>query len=79
MANNRLYIEDTSNGDRLFVAKSFGQGWDWRADSDAITNWLKIHVRDAAASFGNTDANHSVLVFRTENEGSIVAKIGGSV
>jgi hypothetical protein len=75
MANNRLYIEDTSNGDRLFVAKSFGQGWSWRADSEAITNWLRIHTRDAAASFGNTDASKSTLVFRTENE----EEIGGNV
>jgi hypothetical protein len=75
MANNRLYIEDTSNGDRLFVAKSFGQGWRWRADSEAITNWLSIHTRDAAASFGNTDASKSTLVFRTENE----EEIGGDV
>lgn len=75
MANNRLYIEDTKNGDRLFVAKSFGQGWDWRVNSDAINNWLKSHVRDAAASFGNTDESPSDLVFRTENE----EEIGGEV
>lgn len=75
MANNRLYIEDTKNGDRLFVAKSFGQGWSWRVDSDAITNWLTIHTRDVAASFGNTDGSPSDLVFRTENE----EEIGGGV
>ena len=68
MANNRLYIEDTKNGDRLLVAKSFGGGWSWRVDSDAINKWMEIHVRDAAASFGNTDASKSTLVFRTENE-----------
>lgn len=68
MANNRLYIEDTETGDRLFVAKSFGQGWNWRADSEVISSWLKIYMRDAAASFGNTCNNPSVLVFKTENE-----------
>ena len=71
MANNRLYIEDTKNGDRLLVAKSFGKGWDWRADSEAISSWLKIYIRDAAASFGNTDSSSSTLVFRTENEEEI--------
>jgi hypothetical protein len=68
MANNRLYIEDTENGDIIMVAKSFGDGWSWRADADAINSWLNalnFGPRDMGASFGRSP---SCLRFVTENE-----------
>ena len=40
MANNRLYIKDTETGESILVAKSFGDGWDWRAEREELTNWL---------------------------------------
>lgn len=66
MANNRLFIEDSESGCRLFVAKSFGEGWDWRASSDDINDWLK--ARDTGAAYGNTTSAAPTLRFRAENE-----------
>lgn len=68
MANNRLYIVDTENGDSLMVAKSFGEGWDWRVDSNVLNNWLSSCIRDPGQAYGNTNKKPSNLVFRTENE-----------
>jgi hypothetical protein len=68
MANNRLYIEDTETGYRLFVAKSFGGGWEWLRSADEINAWISAKPRDEGASFGNTDSSPSRLRFITEND-----------
>ncbi len=66
MANNRLYILDAESGEKFCVAKSFGDGWEWRAVPEAITQWLKL--RDPNASYSNFGKNPSELRFVTENE-----------
>jgi len=66
MAHNRLYILDTKTGERLFVAKSFGDGWDWRANTDDINAWLTD--RDHDASYHDAWGETSDLVFVTENQ-----------
>jgi len=66
MAHNRLYIFDSKTGDRLFVAKSFGEGWDWRATPEEITQWMTD--RDYAASYHDCWDGKSSLAFVTENE-----------
>jgi len=68
MANNRLYIVDTETGQQLMVAKSFGEGWNWRLDADQINNWLEETQRDCAASFGNPSSAKTQLKLVTENE-----------
>jgi hypothetical protein len=72
MANNRLYIEGTETGNRLFVAKSYGGGWGWETAPDKINEWLAQRSRDWSASFG--DKTPSKLQFRTENEPAFDAK-----
>lgn len=68
MANNRLYIKNAKTGERLFVAKSFGHGWIWRATQNKISTWLAETLPDDRAAFGNTDSSPSELCFVTENE-----------
>lgn len=49
MANNRLYLEDTETGERLLVAKGWGN-WEWREDAEVITTWLRN--RDIGSACG---------------------------
>ena len=65
MANNRLYLKD-SDGGLLMVAKSFGDGWDWRRTAQEMTEWLS--ERDMACAYGNTNNNRTGLRILTEDE-----------
>jgi hypothetical protein len=62
MANNRLYIQDTETNESILVAKSFGDGWEWRVDPDELTNWLMN--RDWAGQ--DVGAELTALKFITE-------------
>lgn len=66
MANNRLYLKDTETGEQILVAKSFGDGWTWRASANELIQWLR--ERDMGASYGITDDQPTRLKLETENE-----------
>lgn len=84
MANNRLFIVDTETGERIMLAKSFGQGWATRQRAylpEGATEWTEeaaeewiarldnwLDLRDFQASYGNTDDQPSRLRLVTENE-----------
>jgi len=67
MANNRLYIEDTKNGDRFLVAKSSGCGWSWRKSTEEMQTWLEEENRDIEVAW-NSEYTPSQLRLVTENE-----------
>lgn len=50
MANNRLYIEDTETGERILLAKGFGDLWSASGDMDKLHDWLNTGDRDRTAS-----------------------------
>jgi hypothetical protein len=66
MSNNRLYIEDTETGERILFATSYSGGWDLRADSDTLSEWLA--GRDMVAAYGVEGDSKSRFAFRTQNE-----------
>jgi hypothetical protein len=62
MANNRLYLVDTETGDKLLLAKGWGE-WQWHPNTDEMTAWLK--GRDIGATSG-PDGQTSCLKLVTE-------------
>jgi hypothetical protein len=66
MANNRLYIRDTQTGEKLLLAKSFGNGWAlWESSVDKFEEWCAS--RDVQASYTNT-GGPTMLELITEGE-----------
>lgn len=70
MANNRLFITDSITGDRIMVAKSFGDGWVWEKSKAEMQEWLDKHERDIDAAWGGVGDAKSSLIFETENMSS---------
>lgn len=63
MANNRLYILDTETNEKLLLAKTFGDRWLLRIDSEIFYNWMKD--RDIVCQTSNEPSKLKLI---TENE-----------
>ncbi len=67
MSNNTLWMYDTEADEALLVGKSFGSGWSWRQNSEAIENWLR--ERDIPAGYGiPPDGTPTELTLLTEDD-----------
>ncbi len=70
MAKNKLYILDTETGDKILLAKSMGEGWEydnktWDGNYDIMCEWFS--VRDLQASYGNCLDGNTKLKLVCEN------------
>lgn len=63
MANNRLYLRDSTIGNQLLLAKGFGDGWDVRVTTEALQEFLSKRPADIAESHSGAGTS---LVIVTE-------------
>jgi hypothetical protein len=70
MANNRLAIYDTLNGEAFMLAKGFGSGWSFRPDGHCMVELLEMWLersdtgeapRDLGASGGGHDTDLKLI------------------
>ena len=74
MANNRLYIEDTTDGAQFMLAKGWGSGWDvWDRPNaeeriEALCEWLE--GRDTGSASGHGKSKLRIVTENDEYEDS---------
>lgn len=67
MANNRLYLFDPSDGGRILLAKSFGNGWEIRCTAERLQEWMD--ARDVGASYGcGNEIGRTVLALEADHD-----------
>lgn len=67
MANNRLYIYDDETGERILLAKSFGNGWAlWGNFQKEFNKWAES--RDVNASYGNCELQKTAFFIAAEGD-----------
>lgn len=65
MANNRLWLEDRKTGDRMLLAKSFGNGWLMYAEPERFQDFC--NNRDIACSYCDQGPTTFRLVTETDD------------